>query len=446
MVTGRREHNATLLTNGKVLVTGGNRPDLPFGVLASAELYDPVAGNWTGTGSLTTARADHTATLLPNGKVLVAGGFQSTLRDHMTYTYLNSAEIYDSPPGAWSPTGSMSTVRSDHTATLLPNGKVLVAGGFNLYYLNYLTTAELYDPAAGTWTGTGSMATGHFGHTATLLPNSKVLVTGGVGDDSKSAEIYNPAAGTWTGTGSMATARYWHTATLLANGKVLVAGGRTDGYNYAVTARAALYDPAAGTWTNTGSMVTARFDHTATLLPNGQVLVVGGRSESGILNSAELYNPSSGTWTPTGSLGNHYEHTATSLSDGKVLVAGGAYSPDEIYNPATGTWTTTGWMVIFRQDHAATRLPNGKVLAAGGCESNFIYRFSAELYDPAQGNWTLSGSLGMGRRNHTATLLPNGKVLAVGGNMAGWSLNTAELYNAAPAGFSPGIFQLLLLD
>src|SRR5438477_350710 len=156
---------------------------------------------------------------------------------------------------------------------------------------------------SGTWTPTGSLATARYGHTATLLPNGKVLVAGGgdsFGQEVASAELYDPATGLWTATGSMATARFQHTATLLPNGQVLVAGGFND--NIGPLASAELYDPATGLWTATGSMATARFSPTATLLPNGQVLVAGGGNYSGVVASAELYDPVSGLWTVTGSM------------------------------------------------------------------------------------------------------------------------------------------------
>jgi uncharacterized delta-60 repeat protein len=329
LATARSGHTATLLPNGKVLVAGGGGG----GAVASAELYDPANGTWTATGSLATARANHTATLLPNGKVLVAGGENST--------ELASAELYDPATGTWTASGSLAAARTSHTATLLSNGKVLVVGGFSVTFpvgAASLGSAELYDPASGTWTAVGGLTTGgRYIHTATLLLDGKVLVAGGhhlhPTGDLGSAELYDPASGTWTATGSLATARSGHTATLLPDGKVLVAGGGS--------AIAELYDPGSGTWTATGSLATARFAHTATLLQDGKVLVAGGSGSSGALASAELYDPASATWTATGSLGaSRYIHTATLLPNGKVLVAGGFdYSnflaSAELYGPVT---------------------------------------------------------------------------------------------------------------
>jgi deoxycytidylate deaminase len=239
-----------LLPNGKVLVAGGLESG--FNPSASAELYDPASGTWTATASLNTARYAHTATLLPNGKVLVAGGYNGS--------FLTSAELYDPASGTWTTTGSLNSARDLHTATLLPNGKVLVAGGYNG---SFLTGAELFDPAGGTngtWTTTGSLNSARDLHTATLLPNGMVLVAGGLdssGGSSASAELFDPAGGTngtWTATASLNTAREQHTATLLPNGKVLVAGGFNGS---AASTSAELFDPAGGTngtWTATSSL------------------------------------------------------------------------------------------------------------------------------------------------------------------------------------------------
>jgi Bacterial Ig-like domain (group 2)/Galactose oxidase, central domain/Kelch motif len=329
MTTAREGHTATMLPNGKVLVAGGS--DNAGNNFASAEVYDPVAGTWTPTGSLTTARIGHTATLLPNGKVLVAGGggFAAAM------PLLASAEIYDPVAGTWALTGSLATARGGHTATLLPNGTVLVAGGD----FEAATSAEIYDPVAGTWTPTGSLTTAApGGHTATLLPNGTVLVAGGgaATPSLASAEIYDPAAGTWSPTGDLTTVRSYHTATLLPNGLVLVAGGY--GANYGQNgayvgdlASAELYDPAAGTWTATGNLTTSFVNQTATLLPNGTVLIAGGAisvpTQFLLLADANLYDPVTGTWAPAASFPiARDDHTATLLPNGTVLVAGGLVS------------------------------------------------------------------------------------------------------------------------
>jgi hypothetical protein len=214
--------------------------------------------NFTSTGSLTTARYNHTATLLPNGLLLVAGGYN--------YSYIASSELYNPATGTWATTGSLNTARQNHTATLLPNGLVLVAGGNDEG--GELASCELYNPATGTWTTTGSLNNAREGHTATLLPNGLVLVVAGVylyngsGFPLIICELYNPATGIWTTIASLSTARDGHTATLLPNGLVLVAGG--DDYN-SVLASCDLYysgfegfiPPAIQTLA-VGSAVTAR--------------------------------------------------------------------------------------------------------------------------------------------------------------------------------------------
>lgn len=431
----RLGHTATLLPNGNVLVAGGDNR-------SSAELYDPAVGAWTTTGSLSTARGFHTATLLPTGQVLVAGGSSVTQS-------LSTAELYDPVSGVWTATGSLTIAREQHTANLLPNGQVLVTGGksFTPSGTTLLNTAELYgDPASFlSWANTGSLSHPRAGHTATILPTGKVLVTGGftrpisTPQAIASSELYDVATGIWTATGDLNGARYGHTATLLPNGKVLVAGGGLGGRN-----TAELYDPATGMWSSTGNLGVARTSHTATLLPNGQVLVTGGLNGSTVLAGAELYNPATGVWTSTtGLAAARYDHTATLLTDGRVLVAGGqaggvALASGELYQWGTGTWSpAAGNMMAARYSHTATLAPNGRVIAAGGFNGG-SYLNTIEVYDTLSG-WQPTSGLVSANSSHTATLLTNGKVIIAGGTN-GSSLNSATLFDLASGSRSaPGM-------
>ncbi|MGI8891740.1 MAG: Kelch repeat-containing protein [Chthoniobacterales bacterium] len=329
MISARDRHTATLLSDGRVLAVGGV-DNFSAQTAEGAETYDPTTDAWSATGSLITGRFSHSATLLAGGMVLVAGG------ETTGFVTTDSTELFDAATGTWTTTGSLNRARLSPTATLLSDGRVLVAAG-SYDVLGYggfsLASAEIYDPASGAWTTTGSLKTSRDRHSATLLPNGKVMVAGGLNYSTglsegplASVEIYGPATGQWVVATSLATPRSSHTATLLPDGKVLVAGGyNTSGY----LASAELYDPATGVWTETGSLQTARGDHTANLLESGQVLVTGGNGANGVLASAEIYNPSSGTWSATDSLAiARFAHTATLLADGRVLIAGGRKNND----------------------------------------------------------------------------------------------------------------------
>ncbi|MBI5566906.1 MAG: hypothetical protein HY870_18555 [Chloroflexi bacterium] len=312
MVNSHMWHAAALLADGRVLATGG-----PTGFFsAAAEIFNPATGSWTATGSMTVSRALHTATTLNDGRVLVAGGVDNTIYTNVTYA---SAEIFDPATGTWTLTGSMTMARSQHTATRLNDGRVLVVGG---------VTAEIYNPTTGLWITTSNPGITHGGHTATLLSDGRVLVAGGLGSSANAVstvEIYDPTTDTWITTGSLSSARWDHAAALLNDGRVLVAGGRADsGGNFIPLASTEIYDPVTGIWTATGNLGTTRAFHTATLLSDGQVLAVGGLTNGAVLSTAEIFDPATGGWSATGSMiDSRGDHTATRLNDGRVLAVGG---------------------------------------------------------------------------------------------------------------------------
>jgi hypothetical protein len=417
--------------------------------------------------------------LLPADSTLVNGtkNFSATLQntgsqtitatDSVTATITGSSSSIDVIPNfsahGFPPTGDMGTARASHTATLLPNGQVLIAGGFNS--TEVLATSELFDPVTGTFTATGTMTSARFLHTATLLANGKVLITRGsdsltalsthvsrsrtvlangkalISDgspvssfDVATAELYDPATGTFTATGAMSEVRSEHTATLPATGKVLVAGGTIGNV-------AELFDPATGLFTPTSGMlvVGGRWACTATLLNDGTVLIAGGRDDENVfdafpLNDAELFNPTAGTFAATSAMTEfRCDHTAALLNNGQVLLAGGfngnPVSDAELFDPTTGSFSRTHSMGSPRADHTATLLDDGTVLVAGAFSFNGPLA-SAEVFDPTAGAFAPTGSMETPRDIHTATRLNSGEVLVTGGSsdLLFTTLKSAELF------------------
>ncbi|HEY3490237.1 MAG TPA: kelch repeat-containing protein [Candidatus Deferrimicrobiaceae bacterium] len=331
-------------------------------------------------------------------------------------------------------TGEMNKARIQHTATLLPNGKVLIVGGHGTF--NYkdrtderLSSAELYDPQMGTFSPTGSMEHVCGYNTATRLPNGKVLVVGG-----KHAELYDWETGLFSPVGTMEYIRWeGFTATLLGNGKVLVIGGARNNETIdKVSVSAELYDPVSNSFSPTGSTNHFRNKHTATLLDNGKVLVVGGMAG----DHAELYDPITGQFALTkGTMTSiMIVQKAILLKTGKVLLSVENPNFQELYDPVTETFSRTGNHGRSGRDFTATLLLDGKVLFAGGYLDTGLNRIEIAdimIYDPAAGKSVLAGKMSRSRLMHTATQLLDGKILFAGGGPAGRfrsAYSTAELY------------------
>jgi hypothetical protein len=384
------------------------------GISASSTISVTANNTWNAAGSLNLARAGHEAALLPGGKLLVMDGASSAVTD--------SFESYDPVSDAWSLGGSPGEELYGRTLTALNNGSVMLAGG-GVDPTSCGGAVTLYDPTTQAISAANGMALARAEHTATLLPNGKVLVVGGdvancanfVGQPAKMGqmpEIFDPGTGTWAPAANVLYPRFNHTATLLADGRVLVAGGASpQNPDVAVTA-AEVYDPTNNTWATAGSMSSARYGgQTATLLPDGRVLVTGG--------SVSLVEQ---------------------LPDGQFLT-GAAQAAAEIYDPNTNAWSTVASMATARTAHTAT-LFNGKVLVAGGASAlAFGYSgvpapqvfSSTEVFDPASGTWSSAASMTTARVRHTATLLQNDTVLITGGatdgsGLTGAMTKSSELY------------------
>jgi N-acetylneuraminic acid mutarotase len=498
----RNNHTATRLTNGKVLVAGG--ASSPNG--ATVEIYDPVMLAFSSGFSMNIARTQHTATLLSNGMVLVAGGTGGTGSGLVATNAQATVEIFDpsatTQPTAWTKLPALlNKTRTSHTATMLADGTVLLAGSASSGTTAGTANAEIFtlNPSApassqqqlvmlpdgvtvSLMAQEGLVGTtpyrGRSSHTATLLPDHTVLLVGGSDQSgtttSVSAEVFNPADGSFTGvTAFMPGGHFNHAAVALPTGNVLVVGGQAPTVTYDTAA--AIFAPGAtastGTWLPAGGLPQGRQLHTATVLTDGRILVAGGQggfsttaSTSPALSSCYVYDPATSRWTKTGSLATaRFNHTATLLADGRVVVIGGNYSGGitntvEVWDPATNAWTQQAPMLTpgGSTGHTATLLPNGLVLMVGGQISVGgpppVPQYSsptAELFDPTYvdnpvnptvfGKWTATtGAMITPRSGHTATLVHdsvNGdRVIIIGGV---WNTSTPALYTRVVEAYSP---------
>ncbi len=401
LFASRYHHAATMLLDGRILVAGGIGEGGE--TLASAEIFDPESGRWESTGSLSKERSRFTATLLPSGKVLVVGGRAND--------DLNTAELYDPVQGTWSDAGSVGEPRRRHTATLLASGEVLVVGGYGDG--QYRSTVMLYSPAdGGSWQPLASLAEPRREHTATLLASGKVLVGGGRGSlgAKSSFELFDPAhpENGWERFEHQ-PARARHSATLLPSGNVLVGGGEGEETSVEV------YDPGTGGWSSLTSTSLSYAGHTATLLPSGNVLLAGKMG-------TELYDPAGSSVEVPLEL-PRTNHTATLLPSGDLLVVGGedpsdfeAMSDVRILTAESPSdpLASSGTLATSRHRHAATLLSTGAVLVAGGEDDSGNKLGSIEVYAPS-GSWSQSGATPEARSGLTVTLLATGQVLLTGG-------------------------------
>jgi hypothetical protein len=360
---------------------------------STAGAASPPPGFWEVTGNTVLPLPNTTLTVLPNGKVLKAGG--SDVQGFPT----SEAELYDPITGTWRRTGDMPISTTDFTVTLLASGKVLAAGGGNpnAKVAAAASEAELYDPSTGKWTSAGNMSHARRDAAAALLPGGKVLVAGGSGGWNRdpnrdgtctSADIYDPATNSWSSAATIPHCMVLESSTPLANGNVLFTGFDDNWPCEGQPSFSLLYDPSANGWGTTGRMTVGRgFEAVAAPLPNGQVLETGGATTClalppaaagpvgvGIV-STEVYDATTSEWAPASSMGQgRYAPTATALSNGDVLVVGGADqsgykvpSSAEIYDPQSGTWAPTAPPATGRMGGYSVLLKDSTILVASGC-------------------------------------------------------------------------------
>lgn len=412
----------TLLPNGKVLISGGWGGGIGC---KSCELYDPVSGVWSYTDSMTVKRTTHAGVLLPPpwNKVLMTGDTEPS-------------DLYDLATNTWSATDTMEEPDATIEAiALLPNGKALVAGGSDL------NICRVFDPDAEEWTTVDPMSIVRDHFSLAILYTGKILAMGTQASSfPRQCEIYDPSDGVWqVKSPTLITARQYATTTVLpirhtanCSTNVLITGG--ENASGAALNSCELYNYSKQEVSSTGALGTARTHHTSVLLASvtEQVLASGGRNSGGALNSCEIFNLTTQVWSSTNAMtAARFDHSATLLTDGRVLVTGGEGSGGYLNSCETfnsGTWSPAGTMNIPRARHSTVLFADGKILVIGGETTGGTPTASCEIWDGS--SWANAASMTTARSLHTATLLQSGKVLIVGGKgTGGTALNSCEIYD-----------------
>lgn len=364
------------------LTRGGDETETPTASL-------PAVGTWTASPDLVSIRGTTAAVVLKDGRALAIGG-------GVGIQAVAAVEVFDPASGVWQATTPMNQARRGHQAVVLGDGKVLVAGGINEGEL--LSSVEIFDPGTSSWTTMAPLSVPRLGSTLTLLTNGNVLVTGGTSAETASgagggqtirpdatAEVYNVAANRWTTTsGAMSSPRFEHTATALDDGRVLIVGGQGPPISGVAAALATteIYDPAVDSFRKSNDMSDARFNHTALKMPDRTVMVVGGAGGQ----------------------------------NGDVSL-----STAEVFNPGDGSWTTVGALTGSRSGHVAAVYPDGRVVVAGGesvTRGNRRSLNSAEIFTLEKREWQSAGQMDCPRSEPSAALLGDGSVLVVAGDFA----------------------------
>lgn len=425
-----RDMGAVLLGNGDALFVGGL---LPCGNPCAGDnyshkgvrMFQAATGLWKQPPDMPFLVHGTSATLLPSGKVLVAGGTRSLY--FQPTVFLNESALFDPKSQAWTSVDGMNASHAHGTAAVLPNGTVMVPGG-------QTAAVDIYDPAS-IWNSAATMYSGRVHHSAVPLPDGRVMVVGGInglnvlGD----AEVYDPVANTWASLPSFGVPRANLTLTSL-NGRIVAVGGISDAYPGGILPLVHAYDPGTQSVVPLTPLLQARGRHQALRLPNEMLLVAGGIGSSGPLSSVEIYNPFQNKWIQAAPMNSpRWEHSMTLLSDGRVLAAGGrssgsAVQSAEIYDPQNDAWEEAGKMNNAHSNHSAVLLLDGRVLVAGG-EGPGTLQAGAEIFDPSTKTWSVSTSMNIARSEAVAARLNNGKVIVAGGKGISGPLVSAEVFD-----------------